>query len=433
MSVFDKATIAARRARAESAFAGSGVTVLIGAGSPIGKPGGLDQTYEFLPHPHYYWLTGERRSGSVLAWEPGAGWTHFVRAVTAEERLWEGDPEAPAGEDVAKLTEWLRRRKVAALGSPIKDVTGDETSSTALREALDAARRPKDAAELAILARAVTATAAGYAKASEVLRPGITERELKIEIEAAMFRAGAETTGYGTIVGSGPNAAVLHFEPGSRRVGADDVVLIDAGGAIAGYTADVTRTYPASGRFTPEQQDIRDVVAAAHAEGIRRCRVGTEWHDVHRAAAEVIAAGLRDAGILRGNPANLADSGAVALFLPHGIGHMVGLGVRDVGGRAPGREEGRFCCGARVRVDMPLEAGFLMTIEPGIYFVPAILDSAEKREKFRDAVDWSALARWRQVGGVRIEDNVLVTAGEPLVITSSIPLRASPVIPTGGG
>ena len=425
MSVFDEATIAARRGRAEKAFAGSGATVLVGAGSPIGKPGGLDQTYEFLPHPHYYWLTGERRSGGVLAWEPGAGWTHFVRPVTADERLWEGDPESPAGEDVAKLADWLKvraGRKVAAIGSPIKDVAGDEAASPALREALDAARRPKDAAELAILARAVTATAAGYAKAREILRPGITERELQIEIEAAMFRAGAENVGYGTIVGSGPNAAVLHFEPGPRRVGPDDVVLIDAGGAIAGYTSDVTRTFPASGRFTPEQQSIRDIVAAAHAEGIRRCRAGIEWHDVHRAAAEVIAAGLRDLGIFRGSPGNLADSGAVALFLPHGIGHMVGLGVRDVGGRAPGREEGRFCCGARVRVDMPLEAGFLMTIEPGIYFVPAILDNAEKRAKFKDAVAWDALLRWRKVGGVRIEDNVLVSAREPAVITSGIPL-----------
>lgn len=424
MSVFDEGTIAARRKRAEKAFAGSGATVLVGAGNPIGKPGGLDQTYAFLPHPQYYWLTGVRRSGGVLAWEPGAGWVHFVRPVTADERLWEGDPVAPAGEDVATLPDWLKARSgrtVAVLGSPVKSVAGDDAVSAALRDALDAARRPKDAAELALLARAVTATAAGYARARAILRPGLTERELQIELESAMFRAGAEETGYGTIVGTGPHAAILHFEPGPRAVAPEDVVLIDAGGAIAGYTADVTRTWPASGRFTPEQQAIRDTVAAAHAEGIRRCRAGTEWHDVHRAAATVLAAGLRDAGILRGSPEGLAESGAIALFLPHGIGHMVGLGVRDVGGRAPGREEGRFCCGARVRVDMPLAEGFLMTIEPGIYFVPAILDNAEKREKFRDAVDWEGLARWRKVGGVRIEDNVLVTAGEPRVITAEIP------------
>ncbi|MCE9582278.1 MAG: aminopeptidase P family protein, partial [Planctomycetes bacterium] len=405
------------------AFAGASATVLIGAGQPIQKPGGLDQTYPFLPHPQYYWLTGSRRPGGGRAWEPGAGWTHFVRPVTAEERLWEGDPVAPEGADVATLPEWLKLREprpVATLGSPTRGIAGDEAASTALHEALDAARRPKDAAELAILARAVTATAAGHARAREILRPGISERELMIELEAAMFRHGAEGVGYGTIVGAGAHAAVLHFEPGDRRVAAGDVVLIDAGGEIAGYTADVTRTWPANGRFTPEQQAIRDLVMAAHAEGIRRCRAGVEWHDVHRAAATVIATGLRDLGLLRGAPESLVESGASALFLPHGIGHMVGLGVRDVGGRAPGRPENRTCGGVRVRVDMPLQQGFLMTIEPGIYFVPAIIDDPAKREAFRDAVAWEALPRWRPVGGVRVEDNVLVTAGDPVVITAEI-------------
>jgi Xaa-Pro aminopeptidase len=99
---------------------------------------------------------------------------------------------------------------------------------------------------------------------------------------------------------------------------------------------------------------------------------------------------------------------------------MVGLGVRDVGGRAPGREEGRLCCGAKVRVDLPIQTGFLMTVEPGIYFVPAILDDAERRNRFHGSVDWENLARWRKVGGIRIEDNVLVTSSDPQVITAGI-------------
>ena len=99
---------------------------------------------------------------------------------------------------------------------------------------------------------------------------------------------------------------------------------------------------------------------------------------------------------------------------------MFGLGVRDVGGRAPGREEGRKCCGAKVRVDLPIRDNFLMTVEPGLYFVPALLDDPDGREKFRNIVSWEAVDRWRKVGGVRIEDNVLITTGDPLVLTAKI-------------
>ncbi len=200
-----------------------------------------------------------------------------------------------------------------------------------------------------------------------------------------------------------------------------DVVLIDAGGAVRGYTADVTRTYPASGKFTAEAQAINDVVLAGQLAAIQKCRAGVEWHDVHRAAARELAAGLAHLGILRVSPDAACESEAIALFFPHGIGHMVGLGVRDVGGRAPGREEGRMCCGAKVRVDLPIRENFLMTVEPGLYFVPALLDDSERSAKFHDAVNWDSLDRWRPVGGVRIEDNVLITSGDPVVLTQEIP------------
>src|SRR6185503_779307 len=126
--------------------------------------------------------------------------------------------------------------------------------------------------ELALLDRAVKATAAGHAKVRAMIRPGITERELAIEFEAETRRAGADGFGYGTIVGIGTNAAVLHFDPGARAASPDDVVLIDAGGEVGGYTADVTRTWPASGRFTKEAQAIRDLVLASHGAGIAKCR-----------------------------------------------------------------------------------------------------------------------------------------------------------------
>jgi len=414
----------ARRFRAAEALGRDGALVLIGAGRPIPKPGGLDQTYPFQPHPEYYWLTGSRRWGGVLAFTPRNGWVHFVRPVSDDERLWEGAVDEVEGEDVAHLPAWLethRDLRVALLGSPVDGVAGNADLAASLRERLDAVRRRKDAAELQLHARAVAATAAGHARAREMIRPGVSERQIQIELEAEMFRHGAEAVAFGTIVGAGSHAAVLHFHPGERIVGPADLVLIDAGGDVEGYVGDVTRTYPAEDLFTPKQQAIYDLVLASQRAAIAACTVGTEWHEVHRAAARVLALGLRDLGILKGDVDGLLDSGAIALFLPHGIGHMVGLAVRDVGGRAPGREEGRRCCGARLRVDLPLEPGLLMTVEPGLYFVPALLDSTERRERYRPAVAWDALDSWRSVGGVRIEDNVLVAPDGPRVTTAAIP------------
>jgi Xaa-Pro aminopeptidase len=424
MPIFDSTTIANRRQRAEQALGAGPPLLLIAAGAPLPKPGGVDQCYPFTPHPVYYWLTGCRRWGGILAFDAREGWTHFVRPVTAEEQLWEGGVHSPDGLDVEQFADWLQQRgdrAVALLGGPIPAVAGDEQLTDQIRERLDAARRIKDASEIELVGRAVHATAAGFARAREVIRPGTTERTIQIEIEAEMFRHGADGLGYETIVGAGARAGVLHSTPGPVTVAPQDVVLVDAGGAVLGYTADVTRTFPAGDRFTAEAQAIYDVVLAAERAAIARCRHGVEWHDVHRAAAAELAAGLRHLGLVKASVDEALDGEAIALFFPHGVGHMVGLGVRDVGGRAAGREEVRICCGAKVRVDLPLRTGFLMTVEPGLYFVPAILDDPERRARFRDAVAWDQLERWRPVGGVRIEDNVLVTDGRPRILTEAIP------------
>ena len=423
MTIFENDVLERRRLRASRAFGNGPPIVLFGAGKPVQIPGGQDQTYPFIPYPEYFWLTGSRRWGGVLAYDPQDGWKHFVRPVSQNERLWEGGVETAAGEDVAELPGWLERRSgrpVAVIGAAVDNVESDLQRAATLQTSLDEVRRRKDDAEIALIERAVAATAAGHAKAREAIRPGVSERRIRVELEAEMYRHGADDVAFDTIVGAGTHAAVLHFEPGARIVERDDLVLIDAGAAISGYAADVTRTYPAGDRFTPRQQAIYDLVLAAQLEAISTCREGVEWNEVHRAAAGVIALGLHDLGILKGNRDDLLDSGAISLFLPHGVGHMVGLGVRDVGGLAPGREVGVYC-GIRMRVDLPLEENYLMTVEPGIYFVPALLDDPERRERFAGMVNWDALEAWRAVGGVRIEDNVLITAADPRILTSGIP------------
>jgi Xaa-Pro aminopeptidase len=265
------------------------------------------------------------------------------------------------------------------------------------------------------------ATRAGFAAAASLIEPGRSERELQIELEAAFFRHGADLLAFDTIVGSGPNSAVLHFPPSSRRVADGELILIDAGAEYRGYASDITRTYPVSGRFTPEQQELHAIVDAAGTRATQRCSAGTEWRDVHRTAALVIAEGLVEFGLLRGEPDGLVERGAQALFFPHGVGHMVGLGIRDAGEVLPGREpaEGEF---PRLRVDLPLLPGHVFTVEPGIYFVPALLHDAELRERHRDAVDWERAEAMLGFGGIRIENNVLITDTGNEVLTADVPL-----------
>ncbi len=399
--------------------------VLIGAGGPIGIPGGQDQTSPFRVHPDYRWLTGRDVAGGILAFDPHDGWADFVPEVTEPERVWEGREsiDEPGTRPLGEMYEWLegrRNSRFAGLGVPPPGTTFDRDRSQRLGEWLLHARRVKDALELAILRRAVAATARGFEVAREMTRAGSTERLVQIELEAAMFRAGADDVGYGTLVGSGPNASVLHFSPSTREIRDGELVLVDAGGMIGGYTADVTRTFTA-GERRGQRSELYDVVLDAQVRAIEQCRAGVQWRSIHTSTATDLARGLVAMGVLRGSPETLVEREAIALFFPHGVGHMVGLGVRDAGGRLPGTQAGGKCCGVTLRVDLPLASGYLMTVEPGIYFIAALLRDPVRRERFADCVDWTVVDRLLGIGGVRIEDNILITDGAPEVLTAAIP------------
>jgi Xaa-Pro aminopeptidase len=419
---------AARRARVASALDldPRREFLLIGAGLPVPLPENTDQCYPFRAHAEYLYLTGLDGPGGVLAFDPAqgveAGWASFVPELTEAERVWEGKTSRP-GRPLGELQPWLAAHAdhvAAVLGEPVPGVPGDPAAVARVRERLRHARRPKDEYELDLLRRAAAATAAGYAAVRPLICPGVTERALQIELETVFFRAGGTNTGYGTIVGTGPNAAVLHFAPTARAAREGEFVLIDAGAEVDRYVCDVTRTWVA-GAADPFQRDLWQVVRTTEERAIARCRPGVEWRDVHLGAAVDLTAGLVELGVMRGRPESLVEQTAHLLFFPHGIGHMVGLGVRDASGMAPGRERSTDPALRTLRSDMPLLPGYVMTVEPGIYFIPALLNDQERRARFRDAVAWDRVDRLLEIGGVRIEDNVLVTTDEPDVLTAAIP------------
>ena len=420
--------VAARRARVAQAWALGDEIVLIGAGDRIVVPGTGDQTYPFRSHPEYFYLTDRECPGAVLAFDPKEGWTDFVPDVTEKERIWEARTQAD-GTSIALLGAWLAQRRgrpLAMLGCELSGQRHDMARSVSLRERLSHARRPKDETELARIREAARATAAAYEKVREILRPGVSERCVAFHLETEFRRAGGDGPAYETIVGSGPNSAVLHFSPTDRAAADGELILIDAAAGAGRYACDVTRTYPAGKSFTPEQRDLYSLVLAVEERAMSRCVAGAELADIHMAALRETSEGLVALGILAGSADDLIERGATELFFPHGISHLVGLGVRDATGPFPGRKPTQRPGRKLQRTDLPLEPGYVLTIEPGIYFIPALLCDPARRAKLDGAVRWSRAEAWLPQGGIRIEDTVHVTTGAPEVITAPIDRRAGP-------
>ena len=221
---------------------------------------------------------------------------------------------------------------------------------------------------------------------------------------------------------------VLHNESYHNQLHSGDLLLADVGAeTFNGWAADITRTWAVSGKFSPTQRDIYQLVLQAHDECIAKVQPGVEYQDIHLLAAEIIAAGLVDLGILQGNPQDLVEMDAHALFFPHGVGHLLGLDVHDMEdlGDLAGYEAGRvrsdrFGLGY-LRLNRPLKPGMLVTIEPGFYQVPAILNDPLFRDKYRDLVNWDRLAEFNDVRGIRIEDDVLVTDSGGEILTADLP------------
>jgi Xaa-Pro aminopeptidase len=221
---------------------------------------------------------------------------------------------------------------------------------------------------------------------------------------------------------------ILHNERHDNPLGAGDLLLADVGAETpAGWAGDVTRTWPVSGQFSPAQRDLYLAVLTAQRRAIAAVAPGTRYRNIHILAAQTLAGGLVDLGILRGNPIELVADGVLALLFPHGIGHLIGLDVHDMedlgdrAGYAPGRRRDPEFGIRYLRLDRDLAPGMAVTIEPGFYVAPAILDDAELAKKAAGRLDRARLAAFAGVRGIRIEDDVLVTADGAEVLTAAIP------------
>jgi Xaa-Pro aminopeptidase len=292
-----------------------------------------------------------------------------------------------------KLIGWLNRVR-----AQVRQGAQPPHGFLELGHLLDEMRLFKSRDELRLMQRAADISVEAHEAAMRAARAGVREYELQAEIERVFRRHDAEPA-YGSIIGAGANACVLHYRANNAALRDGDLVLIDAGAEYRGYAADITRTFPVDGRFTKEQRALHELVVAAQAAALAQARAGIPYEAGHNAAVETLTDGLLQLGLLKGKlEKNIADAGYRRFYM-HKTGHWLGLDVHDVG-------EYRIDGESRL-----LEPGMVFTIEPGLYISPN---------------DASVAAKWRGIG-IRIEDDVLVTDEAPRVLTDKLARSADEI------
>jgi Xaa-Pro aminopeptidase len=416
---------AARRARLMKRMGAGSVAILPGAQEVVRS---RDTHFRFRQDSDFRYLTGFLEPESIAVLVPGrkgGAFVLFVRERNPERETWDGrragpegavrdygaDEAFPIGEFAQRLPQLLGGRsrvfynlgehpeldpQITASVRQIREVSrrgaAAPTEFVALEGTLHEMRLHKTPAEIAVMRRAAEISAEAHCRAMRASRPGRYEWQIAAEIHAHFGQHDMEP-GYGTIVGGGENACILHYVENSAALRDGDLLLIDAGGELAGYTADITRSFPVNGKFSAAQQAVYEVVLAANEAAIRTLRPGTSSGRPHEVATRILTEGMVELGLLKGDPKTLIRDGRHRQFFMHGTGHWLGMDVHDVG---------RYSIDGAPR---PLAAGMVMTVEPGLYIAPGTRGVDRKY--------WGI--------GIRIEDDVLITANGPQVLTAGAP------------
>ncbi|MEQ9308268.1 MAG: aminopeptidase P family protein [Balneolaceae bacterium] len=286
---------------------------------------------------------------------------------------------------------------------------GFNVETEALVDALTFCRVLKTDWELDQMREACRVNDLAYMEVMKSIKPGMNEFEIKAIFNKVQLENGLLQDAYNGIFASGVNASILHYVENNSLINDGDLFLMDAGFECNGYATDYTRTFPANGKFTPIQADIYQSVLNAHNEVIESIRPGVKMEDLHLMAARIMMGGLKKLGIVKGEIDDIMEQNIFALFFPHGLGHFLGLDTHDVGGYPKGVD----------RIDRPgiqflrarreLMPGMVITIEPGIYFVPAVLEPAMEDPEKAKFLNIEKVKSLLNFGGIRIEDDIVVT------------------------
>ena len=454
----DTLTYAQRRARVAQAIGKDGIALIPTAPE---RPRNRDNDNAYRHDSYFYYLTGFKEPGAFLALTGDGRSTLFCQPKDLEREIWDGyrlgpqaapaelgvDAAHPMGDLDAQLARLIENRD--AVWFPFAIHAGLEARVAGwlqqvrarvrfgamcperqhdLCSVLDEMRLIKDGGEQDIMRRAAAISARAHVRAMQasarMLREGRDVREFHLDAELLHeFRmAGSQSPAYGSIVAAGPNACVLHYRADAAPVRAGELVLIDAGCELDGYASDITRTFPADGRFTGPQRALYDIVLASQEAAVRATRSGARFTDPHDAAVRVLTQGMLDLGLIdRQKVGSLEDAIEQRAYFPfymHRTKHWLGMDVHDCGNYVEPGEEGAFSerrdplSGESIknRPARRLAPGMVLTIEPGIY----VRRGPGVPQAFHDI-------------GIRIEDDAIVTADGCELITRGVPVTADDI------
>jgi Xaa-Pro aminopeptidase len=310
------------------------------------------------------------------------------------------------------------------LGIPVSQIK--EKASAELTQGVIRLRSVKDRFEIEEIERAVDIAYDMHTTAMKMARPGVREQEIAGVIEGISLSGGGPVS-FPIILSM--DGQTLHNHYHGNILAKGRMMVVDAGAETElHYASDITRTIPVGGVFEPRQKDIYEIVLQANMETIKASKPGVTNKSLHLMAAGIIARGLKDLGLMKGNMDAAVEHGAHALFFPHGLGHMLGLDVHDMEGLGENlvgynhevKRSEQFGT-AFLRFGKKHQPGYVFTIEPGIYFIPALIDLWRKQGKFTEFIDYDKVETYKDFGGIRIEDDVLVTENGHRVLGKPIP------------
>jgi len=441
MRLFSKETYRLRREQLKKQVKGGQILIFGNNEAPMNYKA---NTYRFRQDSNFLYYFGINMPGLVGLIDPnGDNDMIFGHELTLDDIIWEGpvEPLSSLAEKAGiqtispleKLASFIHPSEVHYLPPYrgereifIKETLGIKIPySTALVKAVVAQRSVKSAEELAEMTLAINITREMHLAAMKAVRPGMREYEVVAEILKTVKSHNAELS-YPVIFSV--NGQTLHNHYHGNLMQAGQLVLNDSGAETdMAYAGDITRTFPVSGRFTSKQKEIYEIVLKMETESIASLRPGVAYRDVHLNANRILLEGLSALGLVSGDPDTLVQEGVGGLFMPHGLGHSLGLDVHDMEdlgeeyvGYREGMERSTQLGLKSLRLAKELETGNVLTVEPGCYFIPELIHKYRSEGRFASYINYARLEEYLDFGGVRIEDNVAITAngfeilGEPI-------------------